>query len=163
MGLRWQVFLLNLNRWLSDCRKPGTTLLKPISHGAHLLSSMSSFFSSSIHLSTSCHVSYFLFLFYVFNAPIWICIYFIHLSSTTIARIYPFIYPTFLLFWHFWSFHPLSHPSVCFCILSSSTTPLSIAPQAVDERTLLVMVEQRRSPDALDRPGPFISLVLDAV
>lgn len=54
-------------------------------------------------------------------------------------------------------------PSLCFSVSYSSNTPLSIALQAVDERTLLVMVEQRRSPDALDRPGPFISLVPDAV
>lgn len=60
--------------------------------------------------------------------------------------------------------HHINHIlSLCFSISSSSNTPLSIALQAEDERTLLVMVEQRRSPDALDRPSPFISLVPDAV
>ena len=54
-------------------------------------------------------------------------------------------------------------PALCFSISSSSNTPLSVALQAVDERTLLVMVEQRRSLDALDRPGPFVSVVPDAV
>lgn len=54
-------------------------------------------------------------------------------------------------------------PALCFSISSSSNTPLSVALQAADERTLLVMVEQRRSLDALDRPGPFVSVVSDAV
>ena len=59
--------------------------------------------------------------------------------------------------------HRINHiPSLCFSAFSSSNTPLSTALQAADERTLLVMVEQRRSPDALDRPDPFISLVPDA-
>lgn len=113
MGLRWQVFLLNLNRWLSDCRKPGTTLLKPISHGAHLLSSMSSFFSSSIHLSTGCHVSYFLFLF--------LCVQCTYLNLYLFHTFKLYYYCTYIPFYisHFSSF-------LTFLIIPSTVTSLCL-------------------------------------
>lgn len=85
--------------------------------------------------------------------------YFIYFSSAAVA-LYTLSCSPFFFFCdisdHPIHCHRINHiPSLCFCVSSSSTTPLSIALQAVDERTFLVMVEERRGPDALDRPGPI--------
>ena len=92
----------------------------------------------------------------LFNASIWVSFYFnpfrpCHYSSSHI-RVFFFFLTTLII-----AATVIAQitSSLCFRISSSSTTPLSIALQAVDERTLLVMAEQRRSPDALDRPGPI--------
>lgn len=112
---------------------------------------MSSSISSFDHLSTGCHIYFFIHLFISYTIMSLLCIVFhipVFLTSLIITS----------------TVHCINHiPSLCFSISCSSKTPLSIALQAVDERTLPVMVEQRRSPDALDRPGPFISLVPDVV
>lgn len=153
-------------------------LLKPISHGACLLSRP----SSSIFPSNHPWDFLILWLFTTawdilpsFSATVsWISYILIHLylSIYIFHAFKPHCYFSILYHICFSSdifdypihCHHINHiSSLCFSISSSSNTPLSIALQAEDERTLLVMVEQRRSPDALDRPSPFISLVPDAV
>lgn len=128
---------------------------------------VSSFFSLSDHSSTSCCI-FFLSLhplrpvmyMYMCVCVFWFYIYLNRRHCSTKTFRFPPL--TFLII--FIHCRRINHiRSLCFNVSSSSNTPLSIPLQAVDERTLLVMVEQRRSPDASDRPAPFISLVPDAV
>lgn len=115
--------------------KPGTMLLKPISHGAHLLSHPSSSIHPSIHelflliiwSHINCLSGFILpslqlcFLdFNFFTALVWVCIYLIYLSSTTIA-LHTLLYISFVFLSDI-SDHPGHYqgikdiPSLCFSV-----------------------------------------------
>lgn len=108
---RWPIYHLKLNWWHS--RKSGTVPLKPISRRATLLHpSMSSIYSSCDQPVARILSSPVLRDFKFDSIFIWVFIYFIFASSTTIS-LHSLSNLIFHPFWHIWSRHPYQCKQGC--------------------------------------------------